>query len=113
MKVVINSTFGGFSLSRAAAERLAEMGNKDAREEIVEFDSLPGDHPLRVLAKNSFLRKIPRTDVALLQVIEELGEKANGRCAALKVVDVPDDAQWEIDEYDGNEWVAEKHRRWS
>ena len=36
----------------------------------------------------------------------------DGKCASLKVVEVPEDAEWEIDEYDGNEHVAEKHRTW-
>jgi len=31
----------------------------------------------------------------------------------LKIVDIPDGVEWEIEEYDGMEWVAEKHRTWS
>ena len=31
----------------------------------------------------------------------------------LKVVEIPDDVEWEIEEYDGNEWVSEVHRCWS
>lgn len=49
----------------------------------------------------------------LVSLVEEMGEAANGASASLKVVDVPDDAEWEIDEYDGNEHVAERHRSWS
>jgi len=30
----------------------------------------------------------------------------------LKVVEIPDDVEWNVQEYDGNEWVAEKHRIW-
>lgn len=26
--------------------------------------------------------------------------------------DIPDDVEWEIEEYDGLEWVSEKHRTW-
>ena len=58
-------------------------------------------------------RDIARNDPLLIQVVEELGEKANGRFAYLKVVEIPDDVEWQIDEYDGAEWVAEKHRTWS
>ena len=57
-------------------------------------------------------RDIPRDDLSLIQVVEELGEKANGRHAYLKIVEIPDDVQWEISEYDGAEWVSEKHRTW-
>ena len=57
-------------------------------------------------------RDLARDDPYLVAVVEELGERANGRHSMLKVVEVPADVQWEIDEYDGLEWVAEKHRTW-
>jgi hypothetical protein len=41
-----------------------------------------------------------------------LGEKANGSCASLKVVEIPDGVEWVVEEYYGTEWVAEKHRTW-
>ncbi len=59
------------------------------------------------------VREIPRDHPLLVQVVEEMGEAADGSCAALKIVEIPDDVAWEIDEYDGSEWVSEKHRRWS
>lgn len=55
---------------------------------------------------------IERTDADLIAVVEELGERANGACASLKVVEVPDGVNWEIAEYDGNEHIAEKHNTW-
>jgi hypothetical protein len=58
-------------------------------------------------------RDIPRDDPDLVAVVEELGASANGRCASLRVVEVPDGVEWGIDEYDGNEHVAESHRTWS
>lgn len=57
-------------------------------------------------------RDVPRDDPYLAKVVDELGAKANGKYADLKVVNVPADVEWEIAEYDGNEWVAEKHRIW-
>ena len=48
----------------------------------------------------------------LIEVVEKMKEKANGRHAKLKIVKIPDDVEWEIEEYDGTEWVSEKHRRW-
>jgi hypothetical protein len=56
---------------------------------------------------------LERNDPVLVQVVEELGEDANGAHAELKIVEIPDDVEWQIDEYDGVEWVAEKHRTWS
>lgn len=57
-------------------------------------------------------RDVARDDPYLIQVIQELGEKANTRFCTLKIVEVPADVEWEIAEYDGLEWVAEKHRTW-
>jgi len=58
------------------------------------------------------LRPEDRTDKLLIQVIKELGEKANGSCANLKIIEIPDDVDWEINEYDGFESIHEKHRSW-
>jgi thiol-disulfide isomerase/thioredoxin len=113
MKIVINPSRGGFSLSRSAFLRLREMGCKHAIEEpdFGEFYS-DGSGPREALW-NSFCEDIDRSDQMLIRVVEDLGEEANGEFAQLKVVEIPDDVQWEIGEYDGAEWVAEKHRRWS
>lgn len=54
-----------------------------------------------------------RTDAKLIQVVEELGKEADGWCAELKIIEIPDDVKWEIDEYDGLESVHEVHRSWS
>ncbi len=53
-----------------------------------------------------------RTDPLLLQVIEELGERANSRFSKLEIVEIPDDVNWEIDDCDGMETVHEEHRSW-
>jgi len=53
-----------------------------------------------------------RSDPDLIAVVRELGEAANGGCAELAIVSVPDGVEWEIDEYDGVEHVAETHRTW-
>jgi hypothetical protein len=54
-----------------------------------------------------------RSDPKLIQVIEELGsEKASGSCAKIALVEIPDDVEFTIEEYDGLEHVAEKHRTW-
>lgn len=58
-------------------------------------------------------RDIERTDLVLIQIVKELGKDVNGRCANLEVIEIPDDVDWEIQEYDGLEHVAEKHRTWN
>lgn len=55
---------------------------------------------------------ISRDDPVLIEVIEELGDAANGEHAELAIVEIPDDVEWEISEYDGREHVAEKHKVW-
>ena len=53
-----------------------------------------------------------RSHSLVLRVVEELGEKANGLHAKLSIVEIPDGTDYEIDEYDGIEHIAEKHRTW-
>lgn len=89
-KIVINTRYGGFSLSVAALEMYRELsGNESAYD-----------------------RNIPRDDPFLIQIIEQLDHDADGSCAALKIVEIPDGVAWEIEEYDGKEHVAEQHRTW-
>lgn len=57
-------------------------------------------------------KQIPRDDLKLVQVVRELGVKANGHCAERKVVDVPADVRWEIEKTLGIEHVSELHRTW-
>ena len=84
-------------------------------------DILPGDGTLfgKVTKESKFLnkhywtcREIERDDPALVQTVRELGSKADGAHASLEIVGIPDGIEWEIDEYDGNEHIAEKHRTW-
>jgi len=116
MKIVINGRFGGFSLSHKAFLKLREMENKYAFEEpdygeCWNDESGPKEKPAYE-TKGFFLLEIPRDDPDLIKVVEELGNEANGYCASLEIIEIPDDVEWEIQEYDGSEWVAEKHRTW-
>jgi hypothetical protein len=91
MKIVINREFGGFGLS------------EDALDEYCERKGI----------NDILLHDIPRDDPILVEVVEEMGSNANGRYSVLKVVEVPDEVNWVIEENDGLEWVAERHRTWS
>lgn len=55
---------------------------------------------------------IPRDNTLLAQVVEELGREADGFCARLCIVTIPDGTSFTVEEYDGNEWVSETHRIW-
>lgn len=56
---------------------------------------------------------IKRNDPDLVAVVESMGEKASDEYSQLKIIEIPDDVEFEIMDYDGHEWVAEKHRTWS
>jgi hypothetical protein len=102
VKVVINTCHGGFGLSREAADRYcAEKGiNTGEWNKTWNFYSDFRD------------KQIPRDDELLIRIVEELGDKASGYCAELEIVEIPDDVDWYVEEYDGSEWVAERHRTW-
>ena len=141
MKVVINRCHGGFGLSKKAVERYHEIkGRKLWVEQDSKYAALgivhywlvpPGQrvenrehewHNMTMDEKkdyndlcseqNFYDRDLDRSDSVLVQVVKELGADANGRHAELAIVDIPDDVQWQIEEYDGLEWVAEAHRTW-
>ena len=101
-KIVINKCFGGFGLSKLAQEKFASLKNIDPGE----WEDLCGFENIDVLG-------IYRADPDLVKVVQELVLEANDKYSDLKIVDVPDNIEWEIHEYDGAEWVAEKHRTWA
>lgn len=53
-----------------------------------------------------------RADPLLVQVVEEMGDAASGDLSELKIVEVPDGVEYELEEYDGMESIHEKHRVW-
>ncbi len=105
-KVVINACFGGFSISREAADFMAERGNAQATAELKDGKFFGYGYT------DEFPDGYKRDDPDLVAAVESLGAEANGGCASLKVVEVPDGLEWEVEEYDGNEWIAETHRTW-
>ena len=93
MKIVINKCYGGFGLSRIAEELYKE------RKGITD--------------PNWYYYDIPRDDPILVEMVETMGDQVNGSYSKLRVVGIPDDVKWIIEEYDGNEWIDEVHRIWS
>ena len=94
MKIVINACHGGFSLSAEAKQAyVAKKGMTQPVSELWESD-------------------LDRSDPMLVAVVLELGTAADTSVSELRVVEIPDDVEWQIEEYDGSEWVAEKHRTW-
>jgi len=122
VKVVVNRQYGGFELSNEAFDELIKLGWKvteystegnlvDPSAEIVRNDK----HI--TFNKYSFGRYYGneielRTNPLLIDVVERLGERAYGRLATLEIVEIPDDEEFTIEDYDGREWVAGAHRTW-
>lgn len=93
-RIVINICHGGFALSRDAWIIYCMAHGWDPDDE------------------NLHDRMIDRDDPDLVSVVQELGLDANGEFAQLKIVEIPHDVDWIIEEYDGQEWIAERHRTW-
>ena len=55
---------------------------------------------------------LKRDDPDLVNAVEELGEQANTAFSKLKVVEIPNNVEWEICDYNGMESVHEGHRSW-
>lgn len=91
-KIVINVCYGGFGLSDLASNH---------------YRALAG------IPVSDYCWELRRDDPHLVKTVEQLGELANGKYAELKVVEIPSDVEWYIEEYDGTEHVAERHRTWS
>ena len=140
-KVVINACHGGFGLSHKGILAYLEQSGQQVWAEANEKYSglipftyylVPPEHRVQGTPDNwhdmtleqrqahnatysetvFHDRDLARDDPCLVQVVEQLGAVANGRHADLKVVEIPDDVNWYIEEYDGKEWVAERHQTW-
>lgn len=111
-KIVINNCFGGFGLSEEAIHEVARRkGLKLSSEDIGV--TLPLYLHYDQYGNEFCSHDLKRDDSDLVAVVEEMGEDANDGFAELKIVEIPDNVNWQIEEYDGAEWVAEQHRTWS
>lgn len=110
MKIVINKCHGGFGLSDAVIERYAELSGL----KIYSKQYFSGKRYYVDEDKTIGMASPSRTDPVLIRAIEELGTVvSSGLCAELAIIEIPESINWEIEEYDGMEWVAEVHRTWS
>lgn len=111
-KIVINACFGGFSISDKATRHFAKLSGLTLEERpscsvfrSVDFYTPDGSQ--------FYDWDMNRDDPHLVATVETLGASANGDHAALKVVEIPSDVEWEIVDYDGCEHIAERHRTWA
>lgn len=90
MKIAINCNAGEFCLSKKA----------------YEYMGIPWDN-------EGWYENGERTDPKLIDCIENLGEQANGWFARLKVIEIPDNIDYRIINFDGFETVVEEGHYWS
>lgn len=132
-KVVINACYGGFGLSREACQRYWDLKGEQVwieddteypalgmfivwlvppservkRKTPHQFSSMSMDERVaynrKVSEQTWYDRNVDRNDPVLVQVVEELGDKASGKYSKLRVVEV--DGLYKIDEYDGYESI--------
>lgn len=107
-KVVYNACFGGYSLSNEAVMRYLEIKGITIYPEKSDWGywAYWYDSPeTRIEDSESYFEpdEIERHDPILVQVVEELGAKAAGDFAKLRIKTV--NGPYRIDEYDGLESV--------
>ncbi len=102
-KIVINRSYGGFGLSQEALEWLKE--NSEDLSPYIEY--------CRSGRLCFYDADLFREHPDLIAVVETLGsEEASGDHSSLKIVEIPEDIEYVIEEYDGKEKVCEKHLEW-
>jgi len=142
-KVVYNGCYGGFSLSDKAVERYMQLSkityvkvntrplfgstvdffktepSDELKLKFLEdrYNSTTTEEERKWIDDNQidYSRDLERHDPILVQVVEELGEEANGTYADLQIEEIIGN-KYRIDEYDGNESVStpeEKEHEWT
>ena len=133
MEIVINTCYGGFGLSHEAVMLYADKKGIDihafmATENHEIFTPyMASENPsciyysTKPLLKSGEMAKgtywdeydLDRDDECLVAVVKKLGKKADGAFAQLKIVEIPDDISWGINEREGIEHIEETHRTWN
>jgi len=129
-KIVINSCYGGFSLSVEGMKRYAEIKELplyiEGPDFFPTFWTIPAEERTGLIDQKNWStftdeerkqsnqlvdkytissRDFDRTDPILVQVVEELGSKADGSCAKLTIETLEKGTLYRIDEYDGYESI--------
>jgi hypothetical protein len=141
-KIVINATHGGFGLSPEATLELFRRGTRGIRatpvEDVFPENSTEGsafNFEAQIYSWRAYFSSgtaidlfqtyfssdekyvlsydaVVREDPDLVEVVEQLGARANGPLSTLEIVEIPGDVVWQIEECEGLEHVAEVHRTW-
>ena len=138
-KVILNKCFGGFGVSKEAYELYAKKKGisvfhytqKNLKKEIYTYATDATDdnrifdfYFTKYFGNKAYisdedfkkyflnLNEYFREDKTLIEVVEELGEKANTFYSNLKIVEIPNDLDYVIDNYNGIETLHQKVQEW-
>lgn len=105
-KIAIHKGYGGFKISQKAMQFFAHYSGF-AYYEVYKNGTLIDWYLQNEDGDDVSEDSIPRDDPVLIEAFEAWPQDD------IKIVEIPDDVNWKIMEYDGNEWVCETHRTWS
>ena len=120
MKIALN-----VELTREGMLYLSKLGSEEAQKilKIFEFDAITVEEGKNATPWECFYYRcapnIKRNDPLLIQTIENLGKKAAiyegwKKWLEQKIVEIPDDIEWFIDNNEGQgDVIHEEHRTWS
>lgn len=135
-KVILNKDYGGFGISKKGYELYVKKKGLDLYMYETEFmgkdfiykktdnDVLFTQYFTKDFGDNADISEKDyrhynlnldeghREDPILIEVLEELKEEANGNYSNLKIVEIPDDLDYVIDNYDGIETLHQKVQEW-
>ena len=137
MKVILNKCYGGFGVSPKVYELYAKAIGKKAHfynlnvgqfsvycymktDEPTFFSScllkdygdIVQENEIDWAKESLHIDGSYREDKKLIEIVEKLGEEANSPFSNLKVVEIPDDIKYVIDDYDGIETLHEDVKTW-
>ena len=93
-KIMIYTDYGGFHIGTTGLFRYNERRRAAGKAPVARYDEIQRDDPI------------------LVALFEENPQMMTGGLPGLEIVEIPADVDWCIEDYDGCEWVAEKHRTW-
>ena len=137
-KVILNKSYGGFMPSHDAYKLYAEKTGQELYCYTMKFERAEGlgkakttyvlhSEPSSIFDtyttkyQGETTEKLDcvldldakfREDPVLIEVIEQLGDKANSRMSNFKIVEIPDDLVYTVDNYDGIETLHQKVQEW-
>jgi hypothetical protein len=82
-KIIINGCYGGYSCSEKAIEIYNSLSSNPIEDEYM----FPRDCPIAI------------------SIVEKLGKESWGECSKLVIAEIPNHADWDIQDYDGQEWI--------